>query len=239
MKKILIIAFAVFGYFTKAQQQELLENTWYLEKFIVDDIVFYPPNNEEVSPEDIQLIIFENNLTTYSGCNWLDGPIIINQEENYFESSEGGFGQSLAECQYSYNNQFEYDYFGFFQNFINGVLDPFYYEINSNGEALSLVVTNSEGSKAYYNNAEMSVSDVTELNKGEFQVVFQNENLIIKNRGSRAESVSIYDLNGKMLLSNSVSSEGIVSTAQLPKGIYIIRLTDENGNVFSKKLRKP
>ncbi|NLN33509.1 MAG: T9SS type A sorting domain-containing protein, partial [Flavobacteriaceae bacterium] len=56
---------------------------------------------------------------------------------------------------------------------------------------------------------------------------------------SRAESVSIYDLNGKMLLSNSVSSEGIVSTAQLPKGIYIIRLTDENGNVFSKKLRKP
>ena len=236
MKKILIIAFAVFGYFTKAQQQELLENTWYLEKLEIEGIEYFTPENNHI--DAVSATFYGETLITYV-CNELSGGIEFDDINNAFSNTSDGWSVTMIDCTPLENQIFENHYFyEFWSNNFTEIPDPFHYEINSNGEALSLVVTNSEGSKAYYNNAEMSVSDVTELNKGEFQVVFQNENLIIKNRGSRAESVSIYDLNGKMLLSNSVSSKGIVSTSQLPKGIYIIRLTDEKGNIFSKKLRK-
>ena len=207
MKKILIIALVVFGYFTKAQQQELIENTWYLEKLEIESEVYFPPNNEEVTPNQITAHFTTFVVSVSSGCNWMEGETIYSEESNQFEIGGDGWEVSLSECGLQENQIFENHYFyEFWSNNFTEIPDPFHYEINSNGEALSLVVTNSEGSKAYYNNAEMSVSDVTELNKGEFQVVFQNENLIIKNRGSRAESVSIFDLNGKMLLSNSVSS---------------------------------
>ena len=233
MKKILIIAFAVFGYFTKAQQQDLLENTWYLEKLVIGGEEFIPPNNEEVNN-----VVFEYVEGEYTFHTNVCASIFIGAE---FADNDSFWAYSWEEndqyCTDSSNSNFEHRYF--YEFWLMGIFEgqDYNYQIAPENEELKLIIsTDDPGTKAYYSNQILSTSEVT--NSIDFQVAFQNENLIIKNRGSRAESVSIFDLNGKMLLSNSVSSEGVVSTAQLPKGIYIIRLTDEKGNVLSKKLRK-
>ena len=216
----------------------MIENTWYLEKFIVDDVEYYPPNNEEVSPNDIQLMITENFLTTYSGCNELSGSIVFHPEENYFECSEGGFSVTLAECQYEENNQFEYDYFGFFQNFTDGVLDPYYYEIISEGESLRLMVTNSLGSKAYYNNTYLSTSEVSNLDFLNFQLVFYNNDLIIQSSKSIAKSIFIYDLNGRLILTVDELANQRINVGSLRKGVYIVKVVDVDGNISTYKVRK-
>ena len=233
MKKILIIAFAVFGYFIKAQQQDLLENTWYLEKLVIGGEEFIPPNNEEVNNVTFGYVDGNYTFSTTVCAELILGFELL--DDNSFWGTANMYINEL--CTQDENYYFEYNYFDFFWNsgFFEAAL--YEYQIIPENEELKLIIsTDDPGTKAYYSNQILSTSEVT--NSIDFQVAFQNENLIIKNRGSRAESVSIFDLNGKMLLSNSVSSEGIVSTAQLPKGIYIIRLTDEKGNVLSKKLRK-
>ena len=246
MKKILIIAFAVFGYFTKDQQQDLFDNDWYLTMIVVDGEEFpTPPSDthsapphqgEEISIEYFTIFFEGGGGFDTSGCNSISISI---QDLDDSSFTVLGVGFTLIDCMYPLYDAHDGRYYHFFgagqdEDF---PLEGFLYEIiNNSDHTKTLIITNPEGDKVYYNNSRLSTSEVT--NSIDFQVAFQNENLIIKNRGSRAESVSIFDLNGKMLLSNSVSSEGIVSTAQLPKGIYIIRLTDEKGNVFSKKLRK-
>ncbi len=49
MRLFTIITFLSVGLFAKAQQTELIENTWYLEKLVLNGEEFLAPNNEEVS----------------------------------------------------------------------------------------------------------------------------------------------------------------------------------------------
>ncbi|ADX67045.1 MULTISPECIES: hypothetical protein [Weeksella] len=49
MKKLILITFLIAGLSTKAQQNELIENTWYLEKLVVNEEELLAPNNDEVS----------------------------------------------------------------------------------------------------------------------------------------------------------------------------------------------
>lgn len=84
MKNLIITSFLIFGLFTKAQQIELIENTWYLDKLTINNVDFFPPNNDEVSHSDITASFTNFLVTATSGCNWLNGEAIYGNE-NIFE----------------------------------------------------------------------------------------------------------------------------------------------------------
>lgn len=59
--------------------------------------------------------------------------------------------------------------------------EDFTYEIISNSDnSKTLVITNPDGNIAFYNNQLLSVTDILELNKNLFLIVFQNDDLIIQ-----------------------------------------------------------
>src|SRR5690606_19710171 len=96
-----------------------------------------------------------------SGCNWLAGEGIFLDETNSFEISPEGWAVSLMECQLPENIDFEVHYFYEFWSIdFTEIPDPFHYEIQSEGDNLSLVVTNSLGSEAHYNNFVLSTIDI-------------------------------------------------------------------------------
>lgn len=90
MKKIILVISLIAGYSTQAQQQELMDNFWYLEKLVIDGEEFFPPDNEEVSPEQIGVEFSESDIQVGSGCNWMAGEVIYFDESNTFGSGSGG-----------------------------------------------------------------------------------------------------------------------------------------------------
>ena len=70
----------VIGSFSYAQQIELLDTTWYLEKLVIDNEEFFPPNNEEVTPDQITAYFMQNFFYASSGCNEMSGGIVFDDE---------------------------------------------------------------------------------------------------------------------------------------------------------------
>ena len=238
MKNLILITFLVVGLFAKAQQSELIENTWYLEKLVIDDEEFFPPNNEEVSEVVAEFVLAnENNggFRTYV-CNGLEGDIIYNNEDDSF-IAPFGWSPPFDECIEQENQLFENRYVYEFLEFnFSEITGPFHYEIVSGDNAMQLIVTNSMGSKAYYNNAPLSISEVN-LVANHFQIAFHHEDLVVKSSQSVAESVLIFDLNGRLVQESKVENEKI-STVNLPKGIYVVKIIDKNGKTYTQKIRK-
>lgn len=174
-----------------------------------------------------------------SVCNGLSGDIEFNDENNTFYTPSDSWGVTLIECVLSENEDFENRYFYEFWsiNFME-IPQPFHYEITSSENSLRLIVTNSLGGKAYYNNVKLSTQEISGSNQDKFKIAFQNEDLIIKSSKSVAKSVSIYDLTGRLVLASDFSNIERINASRLPKGIYIIKISDRQGEVFSKKVMK-
>jgi|26BtaG_2_1085354.scaffolds.fasta_scaffold00031_26 hypothetical protein len=236
--KILFISLFIV-YFCNAQQQELIENTWYLDRFVVENETYFPPSNQEVQPTDIILNFEEYVVYAHSGCNMLGGEIVFNDEFYFFDSVDDYWGITLAECYLDENNLFESNYFYSFWSIDYDVIpDPFHYEISPNGESLHLIITNALGSKAYYNNTYLSTSEVSNLDFLNFQLVFYNNDLIIQSSKSIAKSIFIYDLNGRLILTVDELVNQRINVGSLRKGVYIVKVVDVDGNISTYKVRK-
>lgn len=69
MKKFSLMLTMSFSFALHAQQQSLMNQTWYLSELKIENNTYFPPNNEEVSPEQINVIFHENEILISSGCN--------------------------------------------------------------------------------------------------------------------------------------------------------------------------
>lgn len=116
--------------------------------------------------------------------------------------------------------------------------EGFHYEIITNSDdSKTLIITNPDGDIALYGNQYLSTTDISNLNENPFQVAFQNDDLVIQSTSAVAKSVHIYDLNGKFIYSSDVQNNKVQTTG-ISKGIYVVTIQDENGIVYTKKLRK-
>ncbi|MFA5620185.1 MAG: T9SS type A sorting domain-containing protein [Weeksellaceae bacterium] len=200
---------------------------------------FFPPNNDEVSHSDITASFTNFLVTATSGCNWLNGEAIYGNE-NIFEIGGEGWNVTLSECELSENQIFEHHYFYEFWSIdFQNIPQPFHYEITLNEDVLSLIVTNSLGSKAYYNNTQLSTSEVSDFVQNDLFLTFKNEDLIFKNSNFiKPYNVQIFNLNGQKLMEFKISDVERMNTSQLPKAIYLIKVIDKKGNIYHKKVRK-
>ncbi len=231
MKKIILMILLITGLSVKAQQQELIENTWYLEYLENESHSgpVAPPESDEF--DAITLIFVTEGETTYfrtGVCANIEANVAsITGNQIYFDNLVCCEEDSCTDPE---NAGFEDEYAGFFM-----YEESIFYNITENTDgSLSLFLSNSIFSEVHYTNQVLSASDINS-NENPFQLAFQNDNLIIGN--STTKSISIYDLSGKLVLSSDVS-QNKVQTSGIPKGIYIVKVTDANGKISTKKIRK-
>lgn len=232
MKKVIIVVLVFIGFTINAQQQELIENTWYLEKIGGEDGIFFPPNSDEF--DAITLNFTSENQTMYfqtGVCANIEG-VINSINDNQIEYSEL-ICCGNDSCTIPDNIDFENRYEGFFQ-----FEELLFYSITENSDGtLNLFLGSSTFGELYFKNYQLSTSDITEVKENHIKITFQNDNLIIQSSSINAESVSIYELSGKLVLTSDVQNNKI-NTSGISKGIYLIKIKDEKGITHSKKLRK-
>ncbi|MFV0304517.1 MAG: T9SS type A sorting domain-containing protein, partial [Moheibacter sp.] len=172
-----------------------------------------------------------------SGCNAIEIDMINLDEDSFIAN---GMSMTLEECMFPLYTDHDGKIDSFFgggsgENFPS---EDFTYEIISNSDnSKTLVVTNPDGNIAFYNNQLLSVTDILELNKNSFLIVFQNDDLIIQSSSKIVQTISIYDMNGKSVLTTNVSNNR-VPTKGIERGIYIVKIIDDSGKIFTKKVRK-
>lgn len=240
MKKLLIIiTILLVSFFSKAQQQELIENTWYLEKLVNENHSgpIFPPESDEFNAITLNFVTEGETTYFHTGvCAVIEATITSFVEgdpagaiyyDNYTCCGEDS-------CTNTDNADFESEYASFFmgEEYIS-------YSITENSDgSLTLNLGNGIFSNLIFTNQNLSTTEVSDLNEHNFRLAFQNNDLIIQSSKSTAKSISMYDLAGKSVLNTNVPVSQKVNTRGLANGIYIVKIIDEKGNTFSKKIRK-
>ncbi|MFA7616219.1 MAG: T9SS type A sorting domain-containing protein [Weeksellaceae bacterium] len=226
--------------FLNAQQSELVSNIWYLES-VSDEIHegnVYPPVNEEMS--QITFEFYQENGEWYfltGACAPISAKISDFENDAFFysdlECCEEGEMCTLPE-----NQEFEQLYISYF----NQIPDPgLFYFINENPDgSLSLYMGTQIFQEMNFRNVSLSVQDVNDIEQPEYLLNFHDNELVVQNQNQTpaAASVEIYDLSGKRIFENNSLSSQRIQVGNLPKSIYIVRIRDSEGRIFSKKLRK-
>lgn len=192
-----------------------------------------PPNNAEVNNITLSYVEGEYVFQT-NGCSQLFIGAEFANNDSFWATS---WYDEFQLCTENVNAEFEFNYLDNFWHVGIFEANVYTYEITQENEVLKLIISAGSTTKAYYSNQQLSISEITGSNQSDFQFAFQNGKLVINSSESVAKSVSVYDLNGKLVLKSKVENNK-TNTNNLPKGIYIVKITDEKGNVFSKKVRK-
>ena len=109
MKAIIALFIVLISYgSTYAQDPQLFENTWHLQKLVIDEEEILPPNNSEVN--DVILYIGEDYLDT-GVCNGLFGTI-INADNTSITVDQ--MSVTLIDCNLQVNAIFGGVYFDFY-----------------------------------------------------------------------------------------------------------------------------
>ena len=147
---VLVLCASLSSY---AQDPQLFENTWYLQKVIIDGQDNFPPINNEVPY--VPLFITVNNLET-SVCDSMSGSFVEINNDSFTVSD---FNFLLIECSLQENIDFETLYF---IDFFNALLQNNIYNytiVSNTGNSKILTLTNNSGSQAIYGNEILSNQD--------------------------------------------------------------------------------
>lgn len=227
MKSIILFSMVLLGFFSKAQQIELMQNDWYLQKIIIDDNEYLTPINEEVSAVPIY---FYNEHFAVVVCNSFGGQV------QYYSSGPSfvilGVDWTLMDCNLSENTTFESLYFGQFFFHDTELAGPFVYTIEEMDNYKLLTITNSAGVQAIYHNQNtVSIPQFSQLNS-QF-IIYPNpatSKLFIQdliNKGSL--TINMTNLLGQEVLSERlINHQTELDISQLKNGVYLIRIYDEN-----------
>lgn len=231
MKAIYIFLLVIVGFSIKAQQADLINNTWYLEKLVLNNQEHYYPNTpvEGNHPIPEGKAQFLENVFVAKICNSMGGDIVYSENNVTIKAS----GLTLGGCPTGYDS-YENHYFGGFFGVSNsiGVNLVYSYTIENTDVAKRLILINPNGDKAFYysNKSFMSVEDF-EKEKISLYPNPVKDNFTI-NTNDKIEQVEIYSINGQLL--KTVKSKKI-NTSDLPKGNYLVKIKTDK-EIFTQKI---
>lgn len=232
MKKyysIFIVLFSAIGF---SQSPELFDETWYLEKLIIDEVNYFPPVNATLPY--VSLEFYENNSLLTSVCNSGYGEINF-PEDNIFMMDV--FAVTLSFCLDESNEYFEGIYLlDYYQNNSSG---QFSYTILVGEDGVNkLTITNSENNQAIYYNQNLATQSF-ERNNWSFYPNPTKDFLYFNNEDIKISSMEIYDVLGKLCISKTIDANNrSVSTADLMKGVYLIKIFNDNETFSSKFIKE-
>lgn len=235
----IIFIFLAFLYITKSypQDPQLFDNTWYLQKIVLQDGTEHIPVPNEDVPF-ITITFYEESPYYFETfvCNYFAGEVTY-QPVNHFLITHSEM--SLLVCDPVEHFMFEGIQFGFFLTETNDhIEDPFLYEIITTGDEKTLLITNVRGDIAYYGDTYLSITDF-ETHKVALYPNPVSDKLVIESQENICQ-ITVYDIQGKQLRSsyfnNSERTELDVSILQ--NGVYFIEIKALNGNSIVRKVIK-
>lgn len=234
MKQTYLLIFLMVFSYTSAQNAELFENNWYLQKLTIEGVDYEAPDNSEI--EFIPLNIFPDTFNTIV-CLGLSGHdlTISNTEINVFEFVILP-GDS---CSLPDNNDYEHLYYNSFFEWQN--LDKtFLYTIEEVGDSLSLTLTNNSGDQAFYGNEKLQVIEFEKTQYSIYPNPARNE-LFLNSKSSTGNlNIKIFNIEGKLLSFQNLElkNQTSLNVSSLSNGIYFLSIEDESGNATIKKFVK-
>jgi hypothetical protein len=236
MKTFILIIFSliIYSFQSQAQTQELLDNTWYLEKVVIDDEDIFVPNLG-VPPIAYAEFSIDNLTTEY--CDWLFADIEYSEPSNFIFT---GAGVTFEGCGVEEYDVFEAIYFNdFFGSIEVGFYQPFSYEITEESSTLKkLTITNINNDQAIYYSQTLSNQDMdgfgtVKLYPNPAQNKFSIESDV------DIKQIKIYNQLGQVVLEfDDIKPQPSFNISVLSKGIYFVELSSVQGKKTVKKLVK-
>jgi hypothetical protein len=235
MKKLLIFLLIFSTQITIAQPPEYFVDNWYLHSFSF--------SGEEVFIETLNLsegptLITENDFTLHgtSFCNSYSG--------NYEYIEPGPLGvydnfiprnivRETENC-----GDFEAMETHFFTPFLNeDVADIYFIDPPGTEKMIVLQYFSFPGYQVYKNFPALNISDNKSIKN---LLVFPNptqNKLIIHSAIHDFESVSIIDINGRIVINSANNNSKEIDVSNLKAGMYIITITSSDGNITKKFIK--
>lgn len=220
-----------------AQDPQLFDNTWYLQKVIIDDVDYLPP----FSSFRGELNFSNDNLDiTHPYCEESFGTIISYENLDVFNLEDNPV-ILLGSCVDPTYVDFMDRHYSIY--FLDGQFakNPFSYFFGVDGNGIKvLTVTNDEGNQGIYGNQLLSVGDITPITIS----IYPNpvdDILYFSSESHAVLSISIFDLLGAKLDDYSLNSENgfdQISISNLDSGIYFLRILTDRGETTKKIIKK-
>ena len=222
MKKIILILLIGFSLKVFAQDPQLFENTWYLHNLIINGDDNFPPSNSEVPfiTVSFNVPMFETYV-----CDVLSADINYTGNSE-FELFNAGF--TFDNCDNQENTDYDILYLDGF--YLANISNPYAYTISSESNgSKTLTINANNGDQAIYNSMLLSKHDFSNSKVSVYPIPTRDElniQTFLELNGLKAK---IFDLNGKLRLSqnNSNSNNFKVNVQELSRGIYFLVLENK------------
>ncbi|WP_267403173.1 MULTISPECIES: T9SS type A sorting domain-containing protein [unclassified Chryseobacterium] len=237
MKKALLLLLT--GGLLSAQTSDLLSYNWYMTKMVTNSgQTTNAPAKDGPIPASTFVanggtsFTFSSNYVNTStlGFNTMSGSTYITKSSGGCTSTVYNGTNATAVIDYDQKNCNLYN---------DGTNGAFYhYEIQTNGNTKTLIMTAPLGDKFYYDGVAIGVLGTSETaSKNKTFSAYPNpvkEELTIDNI-SKNLSVKIYDFSGKLVQEGKTTDgKTKINTNDLPKGQYILSVENHKGQTFIK-----
>ena len=220
-----------------AQDPQLLDNEWYLQKVIINE-------NETSLPDNIAygFLSFQNETIEVSHPNCGEGfsnDIMYISDDSF--TIDGGGSVLLGDCTEPEQNELVSDHFSiYYQEDNETPNNPFLYVFNNEDQFLFLTVTNNKGNQAIYVNELLGISENDFTNLQLYPNPAGNEITIVNEEFLSISIIDVYDISGKKILSskNQSTENFVLNVSTIKTGVYFLTITLNSGEKTVRKFIK-
>ncbi|MAP54302.1 T9SS type A sorting domain-containing protein [Altibacter sp.] len=237
MKALSFLFFIALSFTGIAQDPQLFDNDWYLQKLIIEETDYFPPypsfeGRAYFNSEFIEVV--------HPSCEEGFQNIIQYTNNDVFEIGDGGVVLPGV-CGDPILWEFMEDHYEIYYLDNNFAKNPFTYSFSSggNGEVV-LTIENADGDQAVYGNELLSAAA---FDLSMFQVApnpVGDQLYLVSERDMANFTLEIYNVQGMGVLrpSSENISEKMIDVSMLSRGIYFLRIQDSLGQTEIKKFIK-
>lgn len=216
---------------TYGQDPQLFENTWHLQKLVIEGEDIFPPSNEEVS--SVNFTFYDNASNEYDTnvCNSFFGELEYQGGASFIMLN---YAVTLIFCNEQENEIFEGQYFSFFQESSGELIeDPFTYAITINGDEKTLVITNNRGDEAIYGDQLLSNESLTKARFSFYpNPVIDRLTVQYSDALHSVTTINVLDINGKSVLTATMTvgeMQSVLDINTLKTGMYFLDIKTGDG----------
>ncbi|MAL58577.1 MAG: hypothetical protein CMC14_00865 [Flavobacteriaceae bacterium] len=231
MKKTLILFILLFSLKGIAQDPQLFENTWYLNKLVIDNIDYFPPENDEI--DVVSLEVYPSSFVTIA-CESLSGPIEVIDNSNLIINE---VVLLIDECFLQETIDFQIIYFNDFFQFNISPPHSYMYIIESDGDNKILTLTNENGDKAIYGNELLNITEtqIEEINIDFFPNPVKE--LLVVLSPIDIQKITIYNMHGIKVKVVTKNFNEIAMTG-ISSGILLVAVETKQGVLVKKVIKE-
>ena len=236
MKKLLLfLTVLLISFLSVAQNPVLFENNWYLQSFTFDSVNYNVPVDD---PLYSQQIIFDETSDGYYISTFITSETFSASptfDNNTFTTQIPTITLFGCDDYCELEQAYLYDFF-----FREAEPYTFNYTIahvdDGNGGVIELDVIDQEGNIATYYDTRLSIPEHNKLDVS----IYPNpaiETLFITSGNNTIQEVSIFSVNGQLVLSEKGNINQL-SVSALSNGLYFIEIVSENRTAIEKFIKK-